>query len=52
MADLTTAGAPGGPGLAYRVGREIILMHRALEFFAVDAIQQLLIAHRAQSGHS
>ena len=48
MADLAAAGAAAGLRLAYGVGREVILVHIALEFFFIDAVEHLLIAHRAE----
>ena len=45
MADLAAAGAAAGLGLAHRVGGEVVLMHIALAGGAVDAVQDLGVAH-------
>ena len=51
MADLAAAGAAAGLGLAHRIGGEVVVVNIALFGLAVDAVQHLGIADRAQGGH-
>ena len=51
MTDLTTSGASGGLGLAYRIGREVVLVHITLGGLFIKTIQLLCIADRTQGSN-
>ena len=49
MTDFTTSGTSGGLCLAYRVGREVIMMHVTLRYFVfIQTIQLLNLRQRSQ----
>ena len=50
VADLAAAGAAARLRLTHGVGGEVVLVHVALELLLVDAVEHLLVAHRAERG--
>src|SRR5438445_9780344 len=50
MPDLAPARSAQWARLAHRVGREVVVVHEPLEFLSRQAIQLLLVGHRAEGG--
>src|SRR5438128_12635752 len=50
MPDLAPARSAQWARLAHRVGREVVVVHETLEFLSRQAIQLLLVGHRAEGG--
>src|SRR2546430_11609193 len=48
MADLTPPGRPQRPRLAHAEGREVVVMHEALELLQAEPIKLLLVPDGAQ----
>src|SRR5438445_2727856 len=51
VTDLATARATQPPRLTYRVRREVVVVHVALELFGGEAVELLLVGHRAEGGY-
>src|SRR2546429_107002 len=50
MPDLAPARSAQWARLAHRVGREVVVVHETLEFLSRQAVQLLLVGHRAEGG--
>ena len=50
MTDFTASGAAHSAGLAYRIGREVVVVHPALVFHFSDVINDLVFIESAQRG--